>query len=155
MKNSLKLLAAAIGGIALGLSVSNFAVSDVPSNYKVGVVDVRKVVASSKAFNDAKTARTAEVKEFTNLVNKAKTEINAQKDATKKKALEEKYAKELKTKKDSIEKNYSTKLLAIDKNIASAINAKAKSGNYNLILYKSSVLSGGEDLTAEISKAVK
>ena len=52
-------------------------------------------------------------------------------------------------------KNYETKLLAIDKNITDTINAKAKENGYDLVLAKGAVLSGGTDITAEISKAVK
>ncbi len=155
MKNNFKFLAVAAVGLAIGLSVNNFAVSDVPSNYKVAVIDVKKVVEGSKQFAAAKADKDKQVAEFIESVKKAKTEIAAEKDANKRKSLEEKHAKDLNNKKAAIEKNYSTKLLALDKSITSVVNTKTKEGNYNLVLYKSSVIAGGEDITSAVSAALK
>ena len=47
MKTGIKFTAIAIAAFVIGMATSNFAVSDVPSNFKVAVVDVQKVVASS------------------------------------------------------------------------------------------------------------
>ena len=55
MKNSLKFLTVSLVAFAIGLAAGNYAISDVPSNFKVAVVDVQKVVASSsqvKALKD-------------------------------------------------------------------------------------------------------
>ena len=43
----------------------------------------------------------------------------------------------------------------IDKNITETINSNAKANGYDLVLAKGAVLSGGTDITAEISKVVK
>ena len=47
------------------------------------------------------------------------------------------------------------KLQAIDKSITATIAQEAKAQNYNLVLSKSSVLYGGDDITASIAKNVK
>lgn len=155
MKNSIKLVSVAALSLLIGLSVSNFAVSDVPSNYKVAVVDVPKVVNSSKQVSALKAEQKQKVADLTNFVKTAKANIANEKDATKKKALEAKYTKELAAKKSAIEKDYAKKLLAIDKSISNVIQAKAKEGNYNLVLSKGVVLSGGVDITSSVAAAVK
>ncbi len=155
MKNSLKLLSVAAAAFIIGMTVSNYAVSDVPSDFKVAVVDVQKIVASSsqvKALKDEQKKKNQEIAKF---IENAKTSIEKETDAKKKKTLEEKYNKEFQTKRDSIAKNYETKLLEIDKSISSVIEANAKTNGYNLVLAKGVVLSGGTDITDEISKQVK
>ena len=68
---------------------------------------------------------------------------------------ETKYNKEVQDKRKAIAKNYETKLLEIDKSITNTINANAKENGYNLVLAKGAVLSGGTDITDEITKALK
>lgn len=41
------MVALGLAAFVVGMSVNNFAMSDVPPSYKVAVVDVSKVVASS------------------------------------------------------------------------------------------------------------
>ncbi len=155
MKNNFKFIAVAIASLAIGFSLNNFAVSNVPSNFKVAVVDVQKVVSESAQVKALKEEQKKKVQDLTNYVKTAKTSIAAEKDATKKKALEEKYTKELNSKKSALEKDYAKKLKDIDKNISNAIKTQAKSGNYNLVLTKGVVLAGGEDITAEVAAALK
>ena len=155
MKNSMKLLAIAAVAFGIGVATSNFAVSDVPSNFKVAVVDVQKVVASSNQVKALTKDKTTQREELAKLVKTASEAINKEKDATKKKALETKYNKEFKSKQETITKNYEKKLLEIDKNISALIDSKAKANGYNLVLAKGVVLSGGTDITDEISKQVK
>ena len=64
MNKKVKLLAAVAAAFAIGFSANNFAMSDVPSNFKVAVVDVQQVVASSaqvKALKKEQQAKTEEV----------------------------------------------------------------------------------------------
>lgn len=154
MKNNFKLISVAVLSMAIGFTASNFAVSDVPANYKVAVVDVQKVVKNSKQVSALKAEQTKKVADLTKYVQTAKANIAKEKDATKKKALEDKYNKELAAKKSAIEKDYATKLLAIDKSISNVIKEKAKAGNYNLVLSKGVVLSGGDDITSSVATAV-
>jgi len=69
--------------------------------------------------------------------------------------LEQKYNKEFNAKRLEMAKTNEKKLLEIDKNITDLINTKAKEDGYNLVLVKGAVLSGGTDITDEITKAVK
>ena len=155
MKNSLKFLTVSLVAFAIGLAAGNYAISDVPSNFKVAVVDVQKVVASSSQVKALKDEQKKKGQELAKFIETAKTNLDKEKDAKKKKALEEKYNKEFHAKRDAIAKNYETKLLAIDKNISSVIDKNAKANGYNLVLAKGVVLSGGIDITDAISKEVK
>ena len=155
MKNNFKLLSVALVAFGLGLVASNYAMSDVPTDFKVAVVDVQKVVTESAQVKALKEEQKKKGQELAKFIETAKNNITKETDEKKKKALEEKYNKEFQSKREAIAKNYETKLLAIDKNISTVIDNNAKANGYNLVLAKGVVLSGGTDITDEISKAVK
>ncbi len=155
MKNTAKILSVALFAFVIGLATSNFAVSDVPSNYKVAVVDVQKVVASSSQVKALKDEQAKKGQELAKFIETAKAALAKEKDATKKKALEAKYDKEFKAKREAIAKDYETRLMAIDKNISSIIDTNAKQNGFNLVLAKGVVLSGGIDITNEVAKQIK
>lgn len=137
MNKKVKFLTVGLAAFVIGFAANNFAMSDVPANYKVAVVDIPQVVSSS-----------AQVKNL-------KKEQQAKADETKKKDLETKYTKELQTKREKMEKEYLTKLSAIDDNISKTVETQAKEGGYNLVLAKGVVLHGGEDITQAVIKALK
>lgn len=155
MKNGLKILSISLIAFGLGLVASNYAMSDVPSDFKVAVVDVQKVVANSSQVKALKEEQKKKGQELAKFIETAKNNITKETDEKKRKSLEEKYNKEFQTKREAIAKNYETKLLAIDKNISTVIDENAKANGYNLVLAKGVVLSGGTDITAEITKALK
>ena len=155
MKNILKFLSISIVAFSLGIVASNYAMSDVPSNYKVAVVDVQKVVANSAQVKALKDEQKKKGQELSKFIDTAKAAITKETDDKKRKALEEKYNKEFQAKREAIAKNYETKLLAIDKNISTVIDKNAKANGYDLVLAKGVVLSGGTDITEEITKAIK
>lgn len=155
MKNNFKILTISLVAFAIGLTAGNYAISDVPANFKVAVVDVQKVVASSAQVKALKEEQKKKSQDLAKFIETAKTNIDKEKDDKKKAALEKKYNKEFQAKRQDIARNYETKLLAIDKNITETINANAKTNGYDLVLAKGAVLSGGTDITSEISKAVK
>lgn len=155
MKNNLKFLTVALVAFGIGFAINNYAMSDVPANFKVAVVDVQKVVASSGQVKALKDEQKKKGQELAKFIETAKASINKETDAKKKKTLEDKYNKEFQTKRTAIAKDYETKLLAIDKSISATIDNNAKANGYNLVLAKGVVLSGGTDITDEIAKAVK
>ena len=155
MNKNVKLLAAVAAAFAIGFSANNFAMSDVPSNFKVAVVDVQQVVASSAQVKALKKEQQAKTEEVIKYIDKARKDVASVSDEKKKKVFEDKYNKELVTKRETLEKDYATKLQAIDKNISSTIETQAKAKNYNVVLAKGVVLYGGDDITADIVKIVK
>lgn len=155
MNKNVKLLTVGLAAFVIGLSVNNYAMSDVPANYKVAIVDVQQVVANSTQVKNLKKEQQAKTDELVKFVEKARKDVAAVSDEKKKKALEDKYTKELNAKKDKLEKDYISKLSAIDTSISKTVEAQAKANNYNLVLAKGVVLYGGEDITDVIIKAVK
>lgn len=142
---------------ALGFCINSFAVSapDTQKAFSVAVVDVQKVVTSSSQVNELKEEQKRKIADLTKFVQQANDNIAKETDAAKKKGLEDKANKELAAKKEAIEKEYVAKLSGIDKSISGVISKYAKEKNYDLVLAKSTVLHGGQDITAEIAKAVK
>ena len=153
MKQGIKYFALGLSAFIIGMSVNNYAISNVPS--KVAVVDVQKVVAASAQVKALKADREAKVKDLGNFVTTARAAVAKETNATKKKALEDKSNKELNTKRNNIQKDYTNKLANIDKSISALIAQKAKAAGYELVLAKGVVLYGGTDITAEIAKNVK
>ena len=73
----------------------------------------------------------------------------------KHKKLLKKYNSEFSKKKQELAKNYQTKLQAIDKSITETIATKSKAMGYDMVISKTMVITGGDDITAEIQKIVK
>ncbi len=153
MNNNIKFLTVVLAAFAIGFSVNNFAMSDVPS--KIAVVDVAQVVSSSPQVLALKKEQEAKAKELITFIEKARKDVASTTDVKKKQALEEKYTKELNSKRTYDEKYYTDKLAEIDKTISAQIEAQAKANNYDIVLVKGVVLYGGEDITEAVKKALK
>lgn len=155
MNKNFKLLTVTLAAFAIGFSVNNFAMSDVPANFKVAIVDVQEVVAASAQVQALKKDQQTKTEEVIKYIENARKDVASVADEKQKKSLEEKYNKELLAKRTSLEKEYAKKLADIDSNISKTIETKAKNGNYDLVLAKGVVLFGGTDITKDIIKAVK
>lgn len=148
-----------ITAIALALSFNSAVMAKGSAGnttgFKVAIVDIQKVIENSPAINALKIDRKNKIDSLTSFVEKARNEVSKESDATKKKALEDKYNKELNERKSVIDKDYAQKLSDIDKNVTGIIKAKAKALGYDLTLTKNIVLDGGDDITADIIKELK
>ena len=150
-----KFISIALFAFIMGLSTSNFAISGVPANYKVAVVDVQKVVTSSKQVANLKAEQAKKMEEMKNMIKKAQADIAKETDKAKKEALVKKYENDLSYVKNTNDKNYSKKLTEIDNSISKTIQTESKKAGYDLVLAKGVVLYGGTDITDSISKIVK
>ena len=129
--------------------------SDIPANYKVAVVDVNAVVSKSAQVQALKKEQQTKLQELQKWLNNARTDVAKQSTQESKEKLVKKYDAEFAKKQETIKKNYAMKLQAIDKSITATIAQEAKAQNYNLVLSKSSVLYGGDDITATVLKVIK
>ncbi len=156
MKKVSKLMTVVCSAVMLIGAANNFAMSS-PNNFTYAVVDVPQVVAASKQVNALKAEQATKLRELSQFVQTANKQLQAEPDATKKKALEQKLNKQLQDKKVAVDKNYAAKLEAIDKSISGAIAKEAKAKGLDIVLAKGVVLYGtaGTDITADIIKAVK
>lgn len=139
--------------IALALLLgftSNFALAT-----EVACVDVQKVVTSSPAVQTLKKEQEKKAKELVTFIEKARKDVAAATDEKKKLALEEKYNKELLSKKEKMDKDYASKLKVIEDSISDSIAAQAKVLGYDMVVAKSLVLYGSNDITEQVIKAQK
>ena len=120
-----------------------------PEAQKIAVVDIQKVVAASSQVKALKASQDAKNKELTAFIKNAQADVNKQTDAKKKKSLAESYEKQLNV------KEYTTKLKAADANITAQIGKKATELGYTMVLPKSAVVWGGDDITDTILKVIK
>lgn|SRR5574344_802137 len=156
MKNLKTITAVALGSLLLGAMTNSFAMSAMNvANAKIAVVDVPAVVASSAEVNSLKESQKLKIRELADFVKNAKADVAAASDASKKKALEDKYNKELNVRKQKIDADYANSLSNIEKNISGVISKKAKDDNYQIVLSKGIVLYGGDDITNAVKKLVK
>ena len=123
--------------------------------FSVAVVDVPAVVSASAQVQDLKKEQQLKAQEMIKFIEKARKDVASISDAKKKQAAEEKYNKEFMAKKEKMDSEYATKLQALDQSISKQITDQAKADGYDVVLSKSVVLFGGQDITSEIVKIVK
>lgn len=155
MKKQLSILTIAAAAFTLGLGFNNVAKSDITKNYRVGIVDVPAVVAKSSQVQALKKEQIKKVQDLQKWIEITKKDVDKQLTDENKQKLAKKYSAELSKKQGEMKKSYNQKLQEIDKNISKVIVEEAKKQNYDLILTKSTVLYGGEDITGSIIKAVQ
>lgn len=126
-----------------------------PEAQKIAVVDIQKIVSASSEVKALKASQNAKSKELSEFIKKAQAEVNKQTDEAKKKAVAEKYEKQLVQKREANAKEYSAKLKAADANITAQIGKKATELGYTIVLPKSGVIFGGDDITATILQVIK
>ena len=155
MKKQITTLTIAATAFVLGLGFNNIAMSDVPANYKVAVVDVNAVVSKSAQVQALRKEQQVKLQELQKWLETVRADIQKQSTKEGKEKLVKKYDAEFAKKQEAIKKDYANKLQAIDKSISATIASEAKAKNYDLVLSKGMVLYGGDDITASISKIVK
>ncbi len=138
----------------LGCGFNSMAISGNIAN-KVAYVDVQKVVAQSTQVKNLKAEQEKKRNELVQLMNKAKSEVDAQTDVSKKKSIAQKYEKELMAKREATAKDYAKKLEAIDKSISAVIAKQAQEMGYDVVFARTAVLFGGDNITDAVMKKVK
>ena len=141
--------------LAMSALMMTTAVYAAPEAQKIAVVDIQKVVAASSQVKSLKSSQEAKNKELAAFIKKAQEDVNKQTDIKKKKSLAESYEKQLKQKREANLKEYTSKLKAADANITAQIGKKATELGYTMVLPKSAVVWGGDDITETILKTIK
>ncbi len=154
MKKHIITMLIAVMAFTCGYSMNNKALSG-DTDYKIAVVDVQQLVSNSNEVKKLKAEQEKKMQAIQATLDKARADMAKETDSAKLKALEEKYRSDINKQKLAMEQEYNTKFNAIDQNIRNAVIEKARSMNYNLVLPKNIVLLGGDDITNQISPAVK
>lgn len=153
MTKKISFLFICLMAFALGYSINNIAISDTAP--KIAVVDVQTLIQNSSQVKQLKADQEKKIIEMQNTIKKAQDEISKEKDPAKVTALEEKYRNQINEQKVALDQEYNDKLAKIDTEIRANVIEKAKSLNYCLVLPKSMVFYGGEDITDVIAKGIK
>ena len=154
MKQKLKILTLTGVAFVIGLGINNFAMSDTSQNMNIAVVDVAKLIEASDKVKVLKSEQAKNMEDLTKLAESAKADIDKQSTTENKEKLAKKYQETIKQRRQNNAENYAKKLAIIDKDVDNLVKQKAKASNYNLILSKSCVLYGGEDITNELAKEI-
>ena len=137
------------------LFLAGNAVLAAPQPQKIAVVDLQKIVAKSSQVQSLKTLQQKKNKELVTFIKNAQADINKQTDPNKKKTLAANYEKQIQQKREANAKEYTTKLKAADNNITAIISKKATEMGYTMVVPKSSVICGGDDITGTILQIIK
>ena len=89
------------------------------------------------------------------LLQNAQNEVNTEQDKEKQQALLQKYNAEFVLKKRDIALQYQQELKIVSENITQTVADEAKKKGFSMVIAKSIVIYGGEDITEEIAKIVK
>jgi len=145
----MKKLLLSLGMLAILTSTSMAAVQ------KIAVVDVQAVVAKSAQVAALKREQQTKISELEKWLRSAQADVQKQQTKEGKEKLLKKYNADFATKKEAIAKDYQLKLQAVDRSITETITTKARAMGYDMVISKSMVIMGGDDITAEIQKIVK
>ncbi len=137
----------------LGLTMNNWAISNVPS--KIAVVDINAVVSQSSQVMALKKEQTLKVEELQKWLQVVRSDVEKQKNQEGKDKLTKKYDAEFVKKQQALQKDYTEKLQKIDKDITEVIAKEANTQGYDVVLAKNVVLYGGDNITGKIAKLVK
>lgn len=154
MKKSLSMFMMCTFAFGLGFGLNNIAFSD-GTQYKIGVINAKKITASSKSLKAADQAKQKQVQELLKLVDTAKAEVQKQKTPEAKKAMVKKYENQLAQKEKAINDSYAKKVKEVNDQITNVISQKAKEMGYNIVIRNEVVIYGGDDMTNSILPFVK
>lgn len=154
MKKQIKILTLLAFAFGIGFGSANIAISNAyaPS---VAVVNVDKVLNSSSQVATLKKNQEKKAVELKNWLKNAQADVDKQTTPQAKQATRVKYEKELAAKREANNKEFTTQLAAIDKSVTDTISKYAKSKGYPIVIAKSVVIYGGNDITNEVAKLVK
>ena len=122
---------------------------------KIAVVDVQAVVSKSAQVQTLKKEQQAKMQDLEKWLKTAQADVEKQQTKEGKEKLLKKYNTEFTKKKEAIAKDYTTRLQVVDKSITETIATQARLKGYNMVIAKGVVVYGGDDITADVQKAVK
>jgi len=137
------------------LLVSVVACKLCPCKSNIGVIDLQRVVSVSKDVAALRASRGAQIAELQKMADEANAKIDQIKNDEEKKAATEKHLADIQAKKAEFDNAYNSSLQASDTKIQGIIDTIAKKQKLSVVLNKSSVVSGGTDITEAVVDLVK
>lgn len=125
------------------------------SHSKIAVIDVPVVVSKSELVQALRADQNSKAQELAKWLQNAQEDVKGEKDKEKQEALLQQYNAEFAQKKEELTAQYAKDLKDVDESITKAIVDEAKKRGYNIVVPKNILISGGDDITEEVSKVVK
>lgn len=125
------------------------------NNMKFAVIDLPRVVASSKDIAALKNERETQLQDLRQMTEQANEKIKAVKKDDERKKLSEQYLAEINGKKVNYDKVYASALQAADQKLNNVINSAAEKEGLKVVLNKAFVVTGGTDITESVIDLVK
>ena len=122
---------------------------------RIGIVDIQSIVSNSGAVKALKQEHSAKLQSLNAIITEAQNALANENDPQKIIMLQDKYNTEFNRKKEIIDNQYQTKLSEIEAQLKRDITESARKNNYDIVIAKSVVFYGGEDITDLISKDIK
>ncbi len=124
--------------------------------HNIAYLDLHAVVDKSSEVKRLKQVRQEKLHELhVWYTNKIATEADKKLTNEAKNKVIQKYIAQTEKKKREIYKEYKANLIKVEQDIANIIEQKSKEMGYDMVLYKSVVRCGGDDITEEIRKYIK
>ena len=117
---------------------------------KIAVVNINQVVRAYPKLSLVQRENTLKIGELTQWIETAQKQIDAEKDKTKKAALIKQAQAVAQQKKAEIQQEYVQKTAELDNEITEIISKVAKKNGCKIVFAKTSVVSGGVDITDKV-----
>lgn len=151
-----KTLISSVSAAVVVALLASFVACKVSSCKKsIGVIDLQRVVTVSKDVAALRVNRESQINELKKMADEANANIDKIKKDDEKKAATEKYLAEIQAKKAEFDKAYNMSLQASDNKIQGIIDSVADKKGLSVVLNKTSVVSGGTDITEAVVDLVK
>ncbi len=121
----------------------------------IAVVDVQKVVESSKAVEEFRVAQQNAEKALQEWIEKSNAEVEKVKGEKEKTALINKYREEFEQKRANLQESNIQSLHKLDADMTAVIEKVAKAAGFNKAFPKNTVIFGGTDITEDVINAMK
>lgn len=122
---------------------------------KIGVVDIQEIVSRSSAVQQLKNEHSSQIQSLNTIVTNAQNAISKETDPQKIVILQDKYNAEFNRKKEAIDNQYKTRLSDLENKLRRDIIESAKKNNYDVVIAKSVMFCGGDDITDLVSKDIR
>ena len=147
-----KLYTIGIGALIIGLIVGVFFC---PCEPKIAVIDVNKVAASYPKLSLVKRENTLRIGELSQWLEATQKQIDAEKNKEKKADMIKHTQALAQQKKAAIQQEHSQKTIEISNEITDIITKVAKKNGYKIVFSKTSVITGGNDITEKVLEKFK
>lgn len=143
----------AIIGSVLGSLVTYKIITSKKADF--AVVDLQRVVLSSKEIAALSNARQDQIQELKKMADEANNKIKDIKDENKKREMSQKFLAEINAKRETFDRVHASGLQAADQTLNEVINNVASDKGLGIVLNKTSVVNGGTDITEDVIEIVK